>query len=68
MKCECPDDESVPKSMMYLYSYKEKKKGMNHKAFECKCTNNLKYYIRDGKKICLCSKCHTLGDKEIQDD
>ena len=61
MKCECPYDEHISKDRERFYSDKELK-DKNHKAFNCKCTNDLKYYIRDGKRICLCSKCVIFGD------
>ena len=65
MKCECPYNEFISKDRLNLYS-KEELKEVNHKANNCNCKNNLKYYIRRGKKICLCSKCVMFGDKEIK--
>jgi len=65
MKCECPYDGMISKERKRYYSVEEKREGINHNAFECKCTNDLKYYIRAGEKICLCSKCVLPGDKEI---
>lgn len=65
-RCECPYDEVISKDRECLYSDEEKKNGLNHKANECKCTNDLKQYIRHGKAIWLCSKCHTFGDEEVK--
>ena len=65
-RCECPYNEVISKEREHLYSDEEKVNGLNHKANECKCTNNLKQYIRCGKIIWLCSKCHMFGDKEVE--
>ena len=64
MKCECPYDEVISEAREWQYS-DEELEDKNHKAFDCRCTNNLKYYLRDGKEICLCSKCCMPGDKEV---
>ena len=64
MKCECPNKGIVEKSDEHLYS-EEEKSGMNHKKGECKGTNEIKQYIRNGKKLWLCSCC-TLGDIEVK--
>ena len=64
-KCECPYDETITEDREHLYSDEEKKGGLNHKAGECKCTNDLKQYIRHDKKIWLCSRCVQFFDKEI---
>ena len=65
-KCECPFKGNAPSYMEDFYS-EEEKIGMNHKPNECKCTNDLKQYIRNGKKIWLCSCCCLFGDKEVKE-
>ena len=39
---------------------------VNHKPGECKCTNELKQYIKHGKKVWLCSNCTFMGEEEIR--
>ena len=43
MKCKCPHDEHISKDRERFYS-DEELKDKNHKAFNCKCKNDLKYY------------------------
>jgi hypothetical protein len=62
-RCECPRGQ-VQKGWEGLYN-DEEKLGMNHEPNKCKCKNDLKEYIRNGKKIWLCSCC-MFDDKEIK--
>jgi hypothetical protein len=48
-KCECPYQGRHPR----------------HAPNKCDCTNDLKYYKRNGKRICLCMNCTFPGDEEI---
>jgi hypothetical protein len=63
-KCECPEVGNV-RGREYLYS-DEEKAGMNHEAGKCKGTYKLKQYIRNGKKLWLCSCCFFFGDEEVK--
>lgn len=63
-KCECPETSYVPLCREHLYS-KSEKSGMNHLPGECKGTNKVKQYYRDGKKLWLCSCCVLPGDREV---
>ncbi len=65
MKCECPERANVSPEDECLYS-DEEKSGMNHEQGECKGTNDIKQYIRNGKKLWLCSCCNFMGDKEVK--
>ena len=64
VKCECNRTGNVSPERESMYSNKEKS-GMNHKPGECKGTNEVKLYLRRGKKIWLCSCCSMPGDEEI---
>ena len=64
--CECPYKVRVEKWLETLYS-EEEKSGMNHEPNKCKGTNNLKQYIRNGKRLWLCSCCCLFGDVEAVD-
>lgn len=63
-RCECKGKSRVPKSREYMYSENEKI-GMNHEPDKCKCTNNLRQYWRNGRKIWLCSCC-VIFDKPVK--
>jgi hypothetical protein len=65
-KCQCPETGNVSPEDEFMYS-KEERTGMNHKPNECKGTNDLKLYERNGKKIWLCSCCFIPGDTEIEE-
>ena len=64
LKCECPDTGETPSEREYQYA-EEEKSGMNHKPNECKGTNKIKLYNRNGKALFLCSCCNMFGDKEV---
>lgn len=64
IKCECDVKSFVPPEREHNYS-DEEKLGMNHEPNECKGTNKIKLYKRNGKKIYLCSCCNSFEDKEI---
>ena len=64
MKCQCPEKGEVPVYREDQYS-DEEKSGMNHKPNECKGTNEVKLYVRDEKKLWLCSCCNVMGDTEL---
>ena len=64
-KCECPNKVYVPPEKEYMYS-QEEKSGMNHEPNQCEGTNEIKTYIRNGKKLNLCSCCTMIRDKELE--
>ena len=64
IKCQCPEVGSVRLEEEYWYS-KDEKSGMNHKAGECKGTNEIRLYIRGGKRLYLCSCCVLFGDRPV---
>ena len=63
-KCECDTKGVLSEGMTSMYDEKKELPFVDHKPNECKCTNELKQYIRDGKRIWLCSCC-TLGEKLV---
>ena len=66
-KCECDQTGKLMPGMVDLYDEETELPYVNHKPGECKCTNGLKRYKRNGKIIVLCSCCNLLGD-ELQED
>lgn len=65
-RCECPEEgNAVYPEEDYL---PEERIGMFHAPNECKCTNELKQYRRNGKLLWLCSCCFFLSDKEVTEN
>jgi len=56
-KCECDRNAKLIPGWEDEYDKELELPFVTHKPGECKCTNELKEYIRDGKKITLCSCC-----------
>lgn len=65
IRCECNEVGLLKSGMESMYDSKEELPFVNHKPNECKCTNNLQRYSRDGKKVWLCSCCCLISDKLI---
>ena len=65
-KCECDEEGVLKKELAPLYDIENELPYVNHKPNKCKCKNDLKQYIRNGKKIWLCSCCCLSTDKEVQ--
>jgi hypothetical protein len=65
-KCECMETAKLPKDMELWYDEKTELPFVNHNPDECKCTNKLKQYIRNGKKVWLCSCCSSWQDLEVR--
>lgn len=63
VKCECNKEGILDNDLIKLYDPIKELPYVNHKPNECKCTNNIKQYIREGKKIWLCSCCCLHTDK-----
>ena len=68
MECECMEEGILKEGMASWYDEETELPFVNHKPGECKCTNELKQYWRDGKKIWLCSCCCVFADKEVEED
>lgn len=65
IKCECGETGKLNSMIADWYDQEKELPFVNHKPNECKCVNNLKKYIRNGKKVWLCSCCCLSSDKEI---
>lgn len=65
IKCECPETGVLRFGMESLYDEETELPFVKHEPNQCKCTNNLKQYIRKGKKLWLCSCCCLSGDIEV---
>jgi len=66
IKCECDEIGKLKSGMESLYNKENELPFVNHKPNECKCTNDLKQYIRNGKKLWLCSCCCLSSDEEVK--
>ena len=65
VKCECKETGTLRPDMAYMYDSETELPFVNHKPGECKCTNDLKQYHKDGKKVWLCSCC-VMGEIPVQ--
>ncbi len=65
-KCQCPEEGRATDKFMYG---PEEWAGMWHEPGECKGTNDIKLYNRNGTLLYLCSCCHSFmfGDVEVPD-
>ncbi len=65
-RCEC-QDASPPARFWERYIYDKKKElpFVEHKPNECKCSNDLRQFWRNGKKVWLCSNCQR-GEEELK--
>lgn len=64
--CQCPEEGSVPEDRLNEYEAEKERPYVNHKPGECKCTNELTLWRRDGKELWLCSICcFPLSDEKV---
>lgn len=64
-RCECPNKGTLFNDLLPLYDPKTELPFVEHKPNECKCTNGLKRYNRDGKILWLCSCCVLGGTDRL---
>ena len=64
-RCECNETGVLHDGTANMYDKVTELPFVAHEPNECKCTNELKQYIRDGKKLWLCSCCCLSTDKLI---
>lgn len=66
IRCECELKGVLYPQMISFYDPTTELPYVKHKPNKCKCTNELKRYIRNGKIVWLCSCCKLLGDMEYR--
>ena len=66
-KCECDGTGRLIESNAYMYDTVKELPFVVHEPGECKCTNKLQTYRRNGKLLTLCSCCHGLGDEPVKE-
>jgi hypothetical protein len=64
MKCECPNEGALGCPASW-YNPVTELPYVNHQPNECRCTNDIRLYKRDGKLLHLCSICSLLGDEPV---
>jgi hypothetical protein len=64
-KCQCQETAVLKPEMSSWYHQTLELPFVEHQPGECKCTHELKQYIRKGKTLWLCSCCTVSGDKEV---
>jgi len=65
-KCECNKKGVLNPIIEHMYDKERELPFVNHKPNKCRCTNDLKQYIRKSKKLWLCSCCCLSSDKECK--
>lgn len=65
-KCECNNVGKLFPGYENMYDPKKELPFVNHTPGECKCTNELKQYWKNGKKVWLCSCC-VMMEKPVED-
>lgn len=65
-KCQCESRGRLMIGMESLYDPIKKLPYVDHEPGECECTNNIRLYLRNGKKVFLCSNC-VLGEEEVKE-
>lgn len=65
VKCQCEEKGVLHDYLSDLYDKKLELPFVAHEPHECKCTNNIKKYDREGKKLYLCSCCVLGTDVEV---
>ncbi len=66
-RCGCPSKGVMYPGQELEYNLITERPYVNHEPGECKCTNDLALYEREGKKLWLCSCCWLSGDKRIKE-
>lgn len=61
-KCQCQNLGWRNFKLDKLYDSVTENPYRNHEPGECKCTNNIRKFNRDGKEIYLCSICYLPSD------
>ncbi len=63
--CECDKISKVQPEMESWYNSVTEWPYVNHDPGQCKCTNELQLYNRNGKQVWLCSCCNLFTDKRL---
>lgn len=64
-KCECDHTGILNPGMASWYDPVTELPFVKHEPDKCKCTNNIRLYVRKGKKVWLCSCCFLTSDKLV---
>lgn len=66
--CECDHTGKLGPGMGGMYDPVTELPFVDHEPGKCECRNELHLYIRDGKRVYLCSCCNMSGDLLVSDD
>ena len=64
-KCQCPEKGILSPTMEGWYDQELELPFVNHEENKCECKNELKQFVREGKKLWPCSNCRLPGDKKV---
>lgn len=65
MRCQCQYRGVVVSELDSFYDPVTEAPFRAHEPGECRCTNNLHLFLRDGRPTMLCSNCTINTDKEL---
>ena len=65
-RCECPELSERDPVLDGLYDPVTEEPFRKHAPGECRCTNDLALYDRNGKQMWLCSMCCLPEDRRIE--
>ena len=65
LRCQCPETGYVTANRLIMYDVVKERPYVNHKPGECKCTNDIRLYNRNGELLYLCSCCYMSNDKLV---
>lgn len=63
--CECDDEGVLMLGMGMFYNPDTELPFVKHEPHQCKCTNDLKLFRRNGKVVTLCSCCNLTTDERL---
>lgn len=68
MKCQCEHEGVLNPGMEQFYNEETELPFVKHEPGQCQCTNDLKPFMRGGKRVILCSCCRLGSDEEIRNE
>ena len=64
-KCQCPTQGVLQPGQAHRYDAELELPYVDHEPDQCRGTNGLALYDRNGEPLWLCSNCNLLGDKRM---
>lgn len=65
MRCQCNHQGILVFGQSHLYDPVTELPFVDHAPGDCRCTNDLRWFVRDGLRVLLCSCCWTNDDEYL---